>query len=108
MLEEKINGLRIEVDNTTIPFTSSSVVEVTDVESGETYKSFFDYKSRIVDVVNGKIVAVYPHWDYSKSTSRHFNVFLENFVVGGYSIARMAKKEKEKYFEENNLFKELP
>ena len=33
MLEEKINGLRIEVDNTTIPFTSSSVVEVTDVES---------------------------------------------------------------------------
>lgn len=108
MLEEKINGLRIEVDNTTVPFTSSSVVEVTDVESGETYKSFFDYKSRIVDVVNGKIVAVYPDWDYSKSTSRHFNVFLENFVVGGYSIAQMTRKEKEKYFEENNLFKELP
>lgn len=108
MLEEKINGLRIEVDNTAIPFTSSSVIEITDGETGETFKSFYDYKSRIADVVNGKLVAVYPDWDYSKSTSRHFNVFLENFVAGGYSIARMTKKEKEKYFEENNLFKELP
>lgn len=108
MLQEKINGLRIEVDNRSVPFSSSSVVEITDIESGETYKSFFDYKSRIADVVNGKIVAVYPHWDYSKSTSRHFNVFLENFVVGGCSIAQMTRKEKEKYFEENNLFKELP
>ena len=103
MLEEKIKGLKVGVDNTAVPFASSSVVEITDVESGETFKSFYDYKSRIADVINGKIVAVYPHWDYSKSTSRHFNVFLENFVVGGYSIA-----QKEKYFEENNLFKELP
>ena len=84
MLQEKINGLRIEVDNTTVPFTSSSVVEVTDVESGD------------------------PHWDYSKSTSRHFTTFLNEFVVGGWSIAQMTRKEKEKYFEENNLFKELP
>ena len=108
MLQEKLNGLRIEVDNRSVPFFSSSVVEITDIESGETYKSFFDYKSRIADVVNGKIVAVYPHWDYSKSTSRHFNVFLENFVVGGCSIAEMTRKQKEKYFEENNLLKELP
>lgn len=108
MLQEKLNGLRIEVDNGSVPFSSSSVVEITDIESGETYKSFFDYKSRIADVVNGKIVAVYPHWDYSKSTSRHFNVFLENFVVGGCSIAEMTRKQKEKYFEENNLLKELP
>lgn len=108
MLQEKLNGLRIEVDNRSVPFSSSSVVEVTDVESGETYKSFFDYKSRIADVVNGKIVAVYPHWDYSKSTSRHFNTFPNEFVVGGWSIAQMTRKEKEKYFEENNLFKELP
>jgi len=108
MLQEKLNGLRIEVDNRSVPFSSSSVVEITDIESGETYKSFFDYKSRIADVVNGKIVAVYPHWDYSKSTSRHFNVFLENFVVGGCSIAEMTRKQKEKYFEENNLLKELP
>ena len=108
MLQEKLNGLRIEVDNRSVPFSSSSVVEITDIESGETYKSFFDYKSRIADVVNSKIVAVYPHWDYSKSTSRHFNVFLENFVVGGCSIAEMTRKQKEKYFEENNLLKELP
>ena len=108
MLQEKLNGLRIEVDNRSVPFSSSSVVEITDIESGETYKSFFDYKSRIADVVNGKIVAVYPHWDYSKSTSRQFNVFLENFVVGGCSIAEMTRKQKEKYFEENNLLKELP
>ena len=108
MLEEKIKGLKIGVDNTSVPFASSSVVEITDVESGETFKSFYDYKSRIADVINGKIVAVYPHWDYSKSTSRHFNAFLNEFVVGGWSIAEMTRKEKEKYFEENNLFKELP
>lgn len=66
MLEEKIKGLKIGVDNTSVPFASSSVVEITDVESGETFKSFYDYKSRIADVINGKIVAVYPHWDYSK------------------------------------------
>lgn len=108
MLQEKLNGLRIEVDSTAVPFASSSVVEITDVESGETYKSFFDYKSRIADVVNGKLVAVYPDWDYSTSTSRHFNVFLNQFVVGGYSIVQMTKKQKEKYFKENNLFKELP
>lgn len=69
---------------------------------------FYDYRSRIADVVNGKIVAVYPDWDYSKSTSRHFNAFLNEFVVGGWSIAEMTKKQKEKYFEENNLLKELP
>lgn len=108
MLEEKIKGLKVGVDNTSVPFASSSVVEITDVESGETFKSFYDYKSRIADVINGKIVAVYPHWDYSKSTSRHFNAFLNGFVVGGWSIAEMTRKEKEKYFEENNLFKELP
>ena len=108
MLEEKIKGLKIGVDNTSVPFASSSVVEITDVESGETFKSFYDYKSRIADVINGKIVAVYPHWDYSKSTSRHVNAFLNEFVVGGWSIAEMTRKEKEKYFEENNLFKELP
>ena len=108
MLEEKIKGLKVGVDNTSVPFASSSVVEITDVESGETFKSFYDYKSRIADVINGKIVAVYPHWDYSKSTSRHFNAFLNEFVVGGWSIAEMTRKEKEKYFEENNLFKELP
>lgn len=108
MLQEKLNGLRIEVDNRSVPFSSSSVVEITDIESGETFKSFYDYRSRIADVVNGKIVAVYPDWDYSKSTSRHFNAFLNEFVVGGWSIAEMTKKQKEKYFEENNLLKELP
>jgi hypothetical protein len=108
MLQEKLNGLRIEVDSRSVPFSSSSVVEITDIESGETFKSFYDYRSRIADVVNGKIVAVYPDWDYSKSTSRHFNAFLNEFVVGGWSIAEMTKKQKEKYFEENNLLKELP
>ena len=107
MLEEKLSELKINVDNTSVPFASSSVVEITDKKTGETFKSFYDYKSRIADVINGKIVAVYPHWDYSTSTSRHFNVFLENFVVGGCSIAEMTRKQKEKYFEENNLFKEL-
>ena len=108
MLEQKLKGLEVSIDNTSVPFASSSVVEITDKKTGETFKSFYDYKSRIADVINGKIVAVYPHWDYSKSTSRHFNVFLNEFVVGGWSIAEMTRKEKEKYFEENNLFKELP
>ena len=108
MLEQKLKGLEVSVDNTSVPFASSSVVEITDKKTGETFKSFYDYKSRIADVINGKIVAVYPHWDYSKSTSRHFNTFLNEFVVGGWSIAEMTRKEKEKYFEENNLFKELP
>jgi hypothetical protein len=108
MLEQKLKGLEVSVDSTSVPFASSSVVEITDKKTGETFKSFHDYKSRIADVINGKIVAVYPHWDYSKSTSRHFNAFLNEFVVGGWSIAQMTRKEKEKYFEENNLFKELP
>lgn len=76
MLEQKLKGLEVSVDNTSVPFASSSVVEITDKKTGETFKSFYDYKSRIADVINGKIVAVYPHWDYSKSTSRHFNTLL--------------------------------
>lgn len=98
MLQEKLNGLRVEVDNRSVPFSSSSVVEITDVESGETFKSFYDYRSRIADVVNGKIVAVYPDWCYSRSTGRHFNAFLNEFVVGGYSIAQMTRKEKREIF----------
>lgn len=108
MLEEKLKGLKMNVDNTSVPFASSSVIEITDGETGETFKSFYDYKSRIADVVNGKLVAVYPDWCYSTSTSRHFNVFLNEFVVGGWSIAEMTRKKKEEYFEENNLLKELP
>lgn len=56
MLQEKLNGLRIEVDNRSVPFSSSSVVEITDIESGETFKSFYDYRSRIADVSTAKLL----------------------------------------------------
>lgn len=47
MLEQKLKGLEVSVDNTSVPFASSSVVEITDKKTGETFKSFYDYKSRI-------------------------------------------------------------
>ena len=35
MLEQKLKGLEVSVDNTSVPFASSSVVEITDKKHGQ-------------------------------------------------------------------------
>lgn len=67
-------------------------------EGGET---LFSYDTAIMTVANGEITNVTVNWDYSKTTGKHLNEFLE--YVGLKQLATYTRAQKRKYFKEKGL-----
>lgn len=61
----------------------------------------FSYGVPIVKLSGGTIVKVYKDWDYSTTTSKHLNSFLNEYGLG--NIAKMPRAQKRKYFESQGL-----
>lgn len=62
----------------------------------------FSYDTHIITVEgNEGIVEVTHYWDYSNTTSKHLNLFLQE--VGLYDEASLPRAQKRKLFEEKGL-----
>ena len=63
------------MQNTTIPILENICANCVAVTNGEeTY--LFSYSSPILKIKNDEITQVYPHYDYSMTTTKHINKFI--------------------------------
>lgn len=98
MLNLKVNNIISAKGN-----SIANQFEIRDYKNGVSY--FQSYETIIAKIKDGKVSVDRQSWDYSRTTSKYLNVFLDDF---NYSeIAEMNHDQKEKYFEQNNCFKEL-
>lgn len=66
---------------------------ITDIENNTI--SFQSYNSKICTVTSGEnpTIEIYPHWDYSRTTSKHFYTFLKaSGIVANKTIIEQAIK----------------
>ena len=98
MLNLKVNNIISAKGN-----AIANQFEIEDYKNGITY--FQSYKTIIAKIEGGKLGVDRQSWDYSRTTSKYLNVFLDDFNFS--EIAEMNHDQKEKYFEENNCFEEL-
>ena len=63
---------------TTIPILENICTNCVAVTNGEeTY--LFSYESPILKIENDEITQVYPHYDYSMTTTKHINKFIDQY-----------------------------
>lgn len=66
------------MQNTTIPILENICANCIAVTTGEeTY--LFSYESPILKIENDEITQVYPHYDYSMTTTKHINTFIDQY-----------------------------
>lgn len=98
MLNLKVNNIISAKGN-----SIANQFEIRDYKNGVSY--FQSYETIIAKIKDGKVSVDRQSWDYSRTTSKYLNVFLDDF---NYSeIAEMNHNQKEQYFKENNCFEEL-
>lgn len=98
MLNLKVNNIISAKGN-----SIANQFEIRDYQNNVIY--FQSYETIIAKIKDGKISVDRQSWDYSKTTSKYLNVFLDDFNFS--EIAEMNHDQKEQYFEENNCFEEL-
>ena len=96
------------MQNTTIPILENICANCVAVTNGEeTY--LFSYKSPILKIKNDKIIEVYPHYDYSMTTTKHINRFIDQYgylsILGEniYTLDNAKRKKLLKEFYENQV-----
>lgn len=66
------------MQNTTTPILENICTNCVAVTNGEeTY--LFSYESPILKIENDEITQVYPHYDYSMTTTKHINKFIDQY-----------------------------
>ena len=66
------------MQNTTTPILENICANCVAVTIGEeTY--LFSYESPILKIENDEITQVYPHYDYSMTTTKHINKFIDQY-----------------------------
>lgn len=98
MLNLKVNNIISAKGN-----SIANQFEIRDYQNNVIY--FQSYETIIAKIKDGKISVDRQSWDYSRTTSKYLNVFLDDFNFS--EIAEMNHDQKEQYFEENNCFEEL-
>lgn len=98
MLNLKVNNIISDKGN-----AIANQFEIEDYKNGITY--FQSYKTIIAKIEGGKLSVDRQSWDYSRTTLKYLDVFLQDFNFS--EIAGMNHDQKEQYFEENNCFEEL-
>ena len=92
---------------TTTPILENICANCVAVTTGEeTY--LFSYNSPILKIKNDEITQVYPHYDYSMTTTKHINKFIDKYgylsILGEniYSLNNpQRKKLLTKFYNEN-------
>lgn len=98
MLNLKVNNIISAKGN-----SIANQFEIRDYKNGASY--FQSYETIIAKIKDDKVTVDRQSWDYSRTTSKYLNVFLDDFNFS--EIAEMNHDQKEQYFEENNCFEEL-
>ena len=66
------------MQNTTTPILENICTNCVAVTTGEeTY--LFSYNSPILKIKNDEIIDVYPDYDYSMTTTKHINKFIDQY-----------------------------
>lgn len=66
------------MQNTTTPILENICANCVAVTTGEeTY--LFSYESPILKIKNDEIIDVYPDYDYSMTTTKHINKFIDQY-----------------------------
>lgn len=93
---------------TTIPILENICANCVAVTNGEgTY--LFSYESPILKIENDEITQVYPHYDYSMTTTKHINKFIDQYgylnILGEniYTLDNPKRKKLLKEFYENRV-----
>ena len=92
---------------TTIPILENICTNCVTVTTGEeTY--LFSYESPILKIKNDEITQVYPHYDYSMTTTKHINKFIDQYGYLSilseniYSLTNSKRKQLlTKFYNEN-------
>lgn len=86
------------MQNTTIPKLENICPNCVAVTNGEeTY--LFSYESPILKIKNDEIIEVYPDYDYSMTTTKHINKFIDQYgylsIIGVniYSLNNPKRKQ---------------
>ena len=95
------------MQNTTTPILENICANCVAVTTGEeTY--LFSYSSPILKIKNDKIIEVYPDYDYSVTTSKHINRFIDQYgylSILGENIFRLDNPKRKqlltKFYNEN-------
>lgn len=95
------------MQNTTIPKLENICPNCVAVTNGEeTY--LFSYESPILKIKNDEITQVYPHYDYSMTTTKHINKFIDQYGYLSilseniYSLTNSKRKQLlTKFYNEN-------
>lgn len=98
MLNVKVNNIISEKGN-----AIANQFVIKDYKNNVSY--FQSYESIIAKIENDKLTVDPLDWDYSKTTSKYLNIFLDDFNFS--EIARMTHSEKEQYFKDNRCFQPL-
>lgn len=83
----------------TITFRATNTIAVS--INYETY--LFSYDSPILKIVNEKIVNIYDKYDYSQTTTKHINQFIDNYgylKLGDVNIFAEDNKTRKKLLDE--------
>lgn len=94
---------------TTTPILENICANCVAVTTGEeTY--LFSYESPILKIENDEITQVYPHYDYSMTTTKHINKFIDQygylslFGENIYSLTNSKRKQLlTKFYNENKV-----
>lgn len=95
------------MQNTTIPKLKNICANCVAITNGEeTY--LFSYESPILKIENDEITQVYPHYDYSMTTTKHINKFIDQYGYLSilseniYSLTNSKRKQLlTKFYNEN-------
>lgn len=90
------------MQNTTTPILENICANCVAVTNGEeTY--LFSYESPILKIKNDEITQVYPHYDYSMTTTKHINKFIDQYgylSILGENIFRLDNPKRKKLLKE--------
>lgn len=93
---------------TTTPILENICANCVAVITGEgTY--LFSYESPILKIKNDEIIEVYPHYDYSMTTTKHINKFIDQYgylnILGEniYTLDNPKRKKLLKEFYEKQV-----
>lgn len=87
---------------TTTPILETICANCVAVTNGEeTY--LFSYESPILKIKNDEIIEVYPNYDYSMTTTKHINKFIDQYGylnILGKNIFTMENPKRKKLIKE--------
>jgi hypothetical protein len=90
------------MQNTTTPILENVCANCVAVTNGEeTY--LFSYESPILKIKNDEIIDVYPNYDYSITTTKHINKFIDQYGylnILGKNIFTMENPKRKKLIKE--------